>query len=718
MKRFTMAVVLLSLMALGVGPATAQSGHDLFQQALLKERAEGELGAAIQLYEQIVRDFAADRTLAARALVQMGQCWEKLGSTEAEEAYQTVVRDFADQPDLVAQAEARLTALMAIQRAARAADADRPPTFRKIEIASKPQNGALSPDGETLAFISGGALWVLPVHGSAGPDVAGEPVRLTESIGAWDNASQLTWSADGKWIAFNGESGGGEEGRPYAIHVVSAEDGAIRTVHVPARGNHAYTYALALSPDGGSLVYSARGRNELEEDSAAVERQNIYTIPIDGGEPQWLDGHGSREPAYSPDGSRIAYTRRTLAPEGGYVGQGTGVHMTELFLIPAAGGVPVQVTEAQGGARGPAWSPDGQWIAFSHEPGPGNSSEAVWVVPVSEDGAATSAPIEIKLPLSNTRLLAGWTARNELGILLDNPRSDAVYTVPASGGRAVQVTPNEGAFFRPRWLPDGSSLLAKGDGPGIFQLIPAGGGETTPVSIPSDSRVRSGFPGSGMGVSPDGRTVVFTGWEWGLSPASTLGIWTVPVEGGEPTWLTRTPSEGPWYEDKYPCWSPDGEQVAFVRLREVSEGNYLFNLYVIPSAGGEATRLTTDSDGVASASIAYSPDGESLAFFSDGALKLKPVGGGEARVVTEVPDVNRWTDLSWSPDGNSIAYTRIGSIWVVSVDGGDPVEVRTGFLTRNSRNLMIAWSPDGERIAFSESHGGESELWLISDFLR
>jgi len=79
--------------------------------------------------------------------------------------------------------------------------------------------------------------------------------------------------------------------------------------------------------------------------------------------------------------------------------------------------------------------------------------------------------------------------------------------------------------------------------------------------------------------------------------------------------------------------------------------------------------------------------------------------------------VIRWTDLSWSPDGESIAYTRIGSIWVVPADGGEPVEVRTGFLTRNSGNVMISWSPDGERIAFSESHGGEAELWLISDFL-
>jgi len=230
--------------------------------------------------------------------------------------------------------------------------------------------------------------------------------------------------------------------------------------------------------------------------------------------------------------------------------------------------------------------------------------------------------------------------------------------------------------------------------------------------------VGPGYPGTGQSVSPDGKTVVFMGWDRGASPpTATLGIWTIPVEGGEPTWLTRTPSEGLWYEDRSPCWSPDGRHIAFVRLREVSDSEYLFDIHVMPSTGGEAMRLTTASDSVAPASIAYSPDGEFIAFFSEGTLKLKPVGGGEARAVTAVGDVSRWTDLSWSPDGESIAYTRIGSIWVVPADGGEPVEVRTGFLTRNSGNVMISWSPDGERIAFSESHGGEAELWLISDFL-
>ena len=83
------------LLAFGAQVASAApSGYDLFQKALVKERAEGNIDEAIQLYQRIVKDFAADRTVAAKALVQIGQCYEKLGKEEARKAYQRVLREF------------------------------------------------------------------------------------------------------------------------------------------------------------------------------------------------------------------------------------------------------------------------------------------------------------------------------------------------------------------------------------------------------------------------------------------------------------------------------------------------------------------------------------------------------------------------------------------------------------------------------------------------
>ena len=142
-------VVAVSLTTLAATAALAQSGHDLFQQALVKERADGDLRGAIGLYERIVGEFSEDRALSAKALVQMGQCYEKLGSTEAEQAYQRVVRDFGDQQQPVAEARTRLAAL---QRAAQTAEAATI-TTRLILREAESDWFAITPDaGQTVAI--------------------------------------------------------------------------------------------------------------------------------------------------------------------------------------------------------------------------------------------------------------------------------------------------------------------------------------------------------------------------------------------------------------------------------------------------------------------------------------------------------------------------------------------------------------------------------------
>ena len=124
----------------------AQSGHDLFQQALVKERAEGNLQEAIDLYDRIVRGFPGDHALAAKALVQMGQCYEKLGKAGAEKAYERVIREYADQAEPLQVARTRLAALTRPS----------PPgmTVRKVWAdAMTDADGEISPDGRYLSFV-------------------------------------------------------------------------------------------------------------------------------------------------------------------------------------------------------------------------------------------------------------------------------------------------------------------------------------------------------------------------------------------------------------------------------------------------------------------------------------------------------------------------------------------------------------------------------------
>src|SRR5210317_182995 len=92
------SIILLLILATWLAePVFSQNQEQLFQQALMKEEGEGALQEAIDIYSKIVVNSAADRSLQAKAQLQIGQCFEKLGKKQASEAYNKVIKQFADQ---------------------------------------------------------------------------------------------------------------------------------------------------------------------------------------------------------------------------------------------------------------------------------------------------------------------------------------------------------------------------------------------------------------------------------------------------------------------------------------------------------------------------------------------------------------------------------------------------------------------------------------------
>jgi Tol biopolymer transport system component len=688
-------VFLACSLVLSSAAHSQQTAEELYQAGLYQEEVQGNLESAIDVYRQILEDFSDNRTVGAKALLHIGLCYEKLGLREAQQAYQGVISDYPEAAQEVAVARQRLASLT---RAL--AELEREPRFRKLRIASDPENGVLSPDGSKLAFISDGSVWVVPVHGNVAPDMAGEPVRLTEPMGAWDVANQFAWSGDGEWLAFSATRNNQEE-----IYVVAADGSELRKIpgnH--GRAGHAYNFRLSLSADGETLAYVYAEPDRGESPACGyLNGLSVYTLPVDGGEASPLTPNCTREPAFSPDGSYVAYIEAVDVED-----PDEGDLYKQLWAVPTTGGQPVLLVETTQ-VRGPVWSPDGKMIAMVHEPGGGNESREVWVIPFAPERGPTQPVARIELPRTTVSHLAGWTTNGELGVHLVAPEHRALYTVPATGGKAVQITDDGLAIF-PRWSPDGRTIVFR-DSAGLAAL-PAEGGPVRPIALGLSSEVNPGIPpGGGVHISPDGRTVVFAG----LSPGADgweQDIWTVPLEGGEPTRLTRSPTA-----DRFPCWSSDGRDVAFLRYKLRGKNDYPVSIYTVPAQGGEPVPLTSETESVEWATIAYSPDGRWLAYFSNGNhLKIVPTAGGDSRVVTEVDGAGRHTDIAWSPDGQRIAYTSRGSIWVVPVDGGVPVQVKTG-LKGDTRTLHIGWSPDGEKIVFAAGYGGNAELWLISDFL-
>ena len=111
-----------------------QNGNDLYQQGLARETA-GDIKGAVQIFERIVRDFPSNRTLTARALLQLGRWSDLIGEDQARKYYERVIREFADQKDAAADARARLDGLVKV-----AAPVSSP--ARRLVVESRTSGGA------------------------------------------------------------------------------------------------------------------------------------------------------------------------------------------------------------------------------------------------------------------------------------------------------------------------------------------------------------------------------------------------------------------------------------------------------------------------------------------------------------------------------------------------------------------------------------------------
>jgi Tol biopolymer transport system component len=649
----------------------------LLQKAMLLETVDGNLQAAIDQYKKIVAENGGNRVVAARALLRLGGCYEKLGVAEAYKTYLRLINDYSDQTAEVTLARQKLAALAEVSREQASG-----PGFRKITIPGEVSPGAqLSPDGGRLAMVSGGDVWVVKLQGQVAPEIAGVPERLTKGANAsWMG---LTWSGNGQWIAFNEDKVPTKD-----IYVLPASGGALRKVPraVPLLGGA--HWHLGLSSDGGRLAYTT-----MLEDRMLLQMVSVNT----GETVMRFANPDAMEPRFSPDNSHVAYVGHRKWPAD---------PLGEVRVMRLADRRDFPVTETPTLFRSPVWSPDGSLLAFLAHHRDDLSVEEVWITRVSRTGEGPGEPTKIKLPRF-AQSVAGWTADNKIGLLFTSPSRNAIYTVPLSGGKATQVTP-EGDTFNPQWSPDGRSIYFRW-GQGDIAQVPAAGGTIREVPM-TGAKVRVALPNGGNHISPDGNRIVFAG---PMEKVLGVHLWTVPVTGGEPVRLAMKPD----LDAFQPRWSPDGRWIAFDSERTVpGERKLDENIFVVSSQGGEPRQLTNHTDCFCEL-LAWSPAGDSIAYAcSDQIIRIVPVGGGEPRTVLKADGLGtpRRNSLAWTVDGSRLIYSAKGRLWTVSTAGGEPAAITTDL---DGNILQFALSPDGGRIAFNAPSGGDLELWLMEGFL-
>ncbi|MFL6770981.1 MAG: S9 family peptidase [Sphingomicrobium sp.] len=292
---------------------------------------------------------------------------------------------------------------------------------------------ALSPDGRWLAYSvkttnaaadkQQSDLWRVNWDGN-------ERTALTHTS---DDSEWLPqWSADGRWLAFLADRGG--EDAKAQVWLMPADGGEARQVTKLPDGVEDFVW----SPDGRRLAVIAwdpersegtpkpknpppivTSRYQFKEDGTGYltsRRKHLYVVDVDGGKAALLTpgDHDEQLPAWSPDGRTIAYvTKRGADPDR---------HLNfDIYLVaPEAGATERQLTSFPGSdldpywESRPSWSPDGRHIAYLQ------SGEDKWIY------------------------YAPW----QLAV------------IDASTGKSTLPAPIDMSLYKPRWAPDGRSVLS------------------------------------------------------------------------------------------------------------------------------------------------------------------------------------------------------------------------------------------------------------------
>lgn len=721
----TQHALLLALFAgfaLPAGLTAQQNAPELLQSALYQRDVQGDLPGAIRLYERILREFAGERVVAARALLEMASAYEALGRTEAERTYRRVIDEYPDQREAADRARARLALLRpAAEESTRAGAAIVARQLWSSSAQIEPHS--LSPDARSIAFVDWGSVQLNGLRGNA--DVAVYDIAAARARVVTDRPSQrdidtyiirAIWSPDGSRLAYTLWDTAWTH---HDLYVIGADGAGNRLV--VNNPQLAGIEPIQWAPRGDFIAAVVQGWDEL---------YRISLISLTDGTTRTVKTVGPHWPttiSVSPDGRFIAYE---------YL-QADSAQEHDVFVLAADGSSEARIEHPANDER-PFWTPDGSRIVFQSSR---SGQNGLWSVKM-ENGRPAAEP-ELLRPDLGAAQLIGFTRDGGLAYRIVRQETDVHTAVldlhdGAITKKAPLTTSFVGRNMRPAYSPDGErvafiSLRGTQRKPHLVVRTIATGAEhahVLPFGMLRESRPVWTEDGSGIlidGGEIDGETNPFGRISYRVNVASGAvdrmpylrnagGMWRFASERQE----ARLAEAGLHLAGQRDIQkveagefaAPPGRQLLAVRngVTRLDAGNTIEHGMPLTVRGHmHAWELSPDGS-----TLALALPSDTTKQMSD-VLWIMPVSGGEPREVARLESDLEIVSVRWL-DAQNLFYVEgeeEPAVWHLRLDGSAPRKLDLPLDWREIDEL--SFHPDGRRVVFG-SPTVAHELWVMDGF--
>ena len=342
-----------------------------------------------------------------------------------------------------------------------------------------------------------------------------------------------------------------------------------------------------LSPDGKWVAFTVT-RSDVPKNRMVT---NLWMVPAAGGAPQQLtfgEKGSNAEPHWSPDSKALYFVSTRVDGK------------PQLFRLAVAGGEARQVTSVSSGVDAYTLSPDGRTLAFVTSVYPECSDLAC-----SEKKAKQGDEDAVKARIITAIPFRRWDSWVE-------GKRNHVFVMPAEGGDAKDITP--GDVDSPIWTESGGEQPA---------------------------------------FSPDGRELCFSRHTENEALAGNSDLFTIPVTGGTPKQITTNRAA-----DTTPLYSPDGRYIAYSATLRPDQESDQTRLFVYDRSSGETRNLFEAVDR-SIGSYAWSPDSKGLyvTFEDQGQVPVARLDLATLKL-TRLGSEGTAGDVDVAKDGSFLIYSR------------------------------------------------------------